>query len=138
MPAGSLRARIEVGGGGDGAKPFTTNATGVATGLNAAGEDATRLFAVYDNDVGRLVHQRGVEGFERLGAASSALYTVTFDRDISMCAPVVSIHAESGGIPGGAYAVTRQVGDPDEVQVSVLRTRDVSIIAGSWSLAVFC
>jgi hypothetical protein len=32
---GELAGRIEVGGGGDGAKPFTTNATGVATGLNA-------------------------------------------------------------------------------------------------------
>jgi hypothetical protein len=32
---GTLAGTIETGTGGDGAKPFTTNATGVATGLNA-------------------------------------------------------------------------------------------------------
>ncbi|WP_026911070.1 hypothetical protein [Patulibacter minatonensis] len=32
---GSVAGDISVGNGGDGAKPFTTNATGVATGLNA-------------------------------------------------------------------------------------------------------
>ena len=32
---GALGGTITVGGGGDGLKPFTTNATGVATGLNA-------------------------------------------------------------------------------------------------------
>lgn len=32
---GALGGTITVGGGGDGVKPFTTNATGVATGLNA-------------------------------------------------------------------------------------------------------
>jgi hypothetical protein len=32
---GTVAARIEAGRGGDRAKPFTTNATGVATGLNA-------------------------------------------------------------------------------------------------------
>lgn len=35
LTAGSLVGTINAGKGGDGTKPFTTNATGVATGLNA-------------------------------------------------------------------------------------------------------
>jgi hypothetical protein len=100
---GLLGGTIVVGQGGDGAKPFTTNATGVATGLNADridGRDGADfftkdeargqfinggavLFAVVDAD-GDLVRSRGnVTDVE--GPDGDDTYTVVFERDISEC-----------------------------------------------------
>jgi hypothetical protein len=89
---GTLAGTIETGTSGDGAKPFTTNATGVATGLNAdrvdsksAGDivkdaaDAARSRWVLLDGNGAIVEQSGgfkvidggTAGFTYLDAGSS-------------------------------------------------------------------
>jgi hypothetical protein len=79
---------------GDGSKPFTTNATGVATGLNADRVDsmsavdivnavkATQPYAQV-SESGVLAAHRGVTASARTGEGT---YTVTFDQDLSNCA----------------------------------------------------
>lgn len=182
---GELAGRIEVGGGGDGAKPFTTNATGVATGLNAdrvdgleaaelrggpgpagpagpagargpagadgadgadgaagapgapgaPGEDATKLFAVYDPARAEpLLHESGVE---RVDAATS--YVVTFDRDVSACAPVATVYSDNGGFSTSHYVVVSQAPSlPRTISVAGIRRDTGGFIATGFSLAVFC
>lgn len=68
---GEAAGTITVGNGGDGKRPFTTNATGVATGLNADrvdGADATSLKTrwLLVNEAGQIEEQSG--GFTILDA----------------------------------------------------------------------
>ena len=108
------------------AAPFTTNATGVATGLNADkvdGKDADTivaeaakavdgrlLFAAVAED-GKLGGNRGAASAERTAAGS---YTVVFGADISACA----INATEQTITdAGAAAVELQ---PDKKSVKVV------------------
>jgi hypothetical protein len=68
---GETAGTITVGTGGDGKRPFTTNATGVATGLNADrvdGADATALKTrwLLVNEAGQIEEQSG--GFTILDA----------------------------------------------------------------------
>lgn len=97
---GTEVGRIEAPGG-DNAKPFTTNATGVADGLNADRVDgknasditadaltaaqALNLFAQV-SATGTLGAQRGVTSSTHTGAADSGTYTVVFATDVSKCA----------------------------------------------------
>jgi hypothetical protein len=82
------------------AAPFTTTATGVATGLNADkvdGKDATDLQAKFANVTGA-----GVLGDQRgaTAAARSALgvYSVDFNADVSKCARTVSVTGDAPGV----------------------------------------
>jgi hypothetical protein len=91
---GTVGGRFITGNGGDNAKPFTTNATGVADGLNADEVDgksaadivtdaqAQNRFARV-NSAGTLVNDRGVASSTRDSAGN---YTVLFDADVSNCA----------------------------------------------------
>ena len=72
--------------------PFTTNATGVATGLNADkldGKEAADFAAAADfkaavvSGAGALVRGRGATAARR--DAGTNTYIVTFDRDVSQC-----------------------------------------------------
>lgn len=68
---GDVGGTFQVGGGGDAKKPFTTNATGVATGLNADrvdGSDASQLKTrwVLINEKGEIEEQSG--GFKVVDA----------------------------------------------------------------------
>jgi hypothetical protein len=82
------------------AKPFTTNATGVATGLNADQVDgksasdlttdavaASNLFARVGGAAGTLGAQRGATAASRTAAG---VYSVTFSPDITSCASTAS------------------------------------------------
>src|SRR3954465_6240703 len=94
---GKEAGRIEVGGDHTGA-PFTTNATGVATGLNADQVDgksatdfaaATSLTFAIVTDTGTAVPT--VTGptsptVTEATAGGDAVYTVDFKRDVSKCA----------------------------------------------------
>jgi hypothetical protein len=98
LTAGPLAGTITAGRGGDGTKPFTTNATGVATGLNAervgsqtpaqltsAAVSAvrnTRSFARV-SEGGTNLASRGVSG---VGHPSTGVYTVTFSSPVNVCA----------------------------------------------------
>jgi hypothetical protein len=108
---GALAGAITVGKGGDAAKPFVTNATGVATGLNAdrvdgkgaeditkdavAASQATRPFAQV-TDSGAAQQTRGVQA-NGVSHAGSGVFNVVFTGDLSACALQATI---TGAAPG--------------------------------------
>ena len=98
VTAGLLAGTISVGQGGDNAKPFTTNATGVATGLNAervgsktpAQLTSDAVSAVQGtlsiarvSAAGAAITSRGVSS---VGHPSTGTYTVTFANPVNGCA----------------------------------------------------
>ena len=90
------------------AAPFTTNAKGVATGLNADqvdGKDAAQIvsdvrglspFAAVGAD-GAIGSKRGVTSSKRTGEGA---YEVVFENDISACGLSVSVASVEGGATG--------------------------------------
>jgi hypothetical protein len=95
---GTSAGTITVAGGGDKTVPFTTNATGVATGLNADRVDSKSADDIVKDSVaaasrfadvgadGKLNGGRGVTSVAVQGAATDATYRVVFADDISKCA----------------------------------------------------
>jgi len=102
--------------------PFTTNATGTATGLNADrvdGKEATDfaaagdiLTAVVAAD-GSLQRGRGATG-SRQTSTPSERFRVTFNRDVSTCAYTVS---PQGDASGEAFGVRSPTDNKNEVVV---------------------
>lgn len=95
---GGEGGRIDVGGGGDGRRPFTTNATGTASGLNADRVDGlegaqlvARFAAVGSN--GSLQGGRGAASASRTG---EGVYTVRFADSIASCAYTATVISEGG------------------------------------------
>jgi len=116
--SGTEVGRIE---GPTAAAPFTTTATGVATGLNADkvdGKDAATISA--DANVFAQVSSTGVLGAQRGATAASrtavGTYTVAFSDDISKCA----LGATAAATTAGAASVALGA---DNKTVSVV-TRD--------------
>jgi hypothetical protein len=102
-------------------KPFTTNATGVATGLNADrvdGKEAADFAAAGDiasatvNADGTLVRGRGATASSRTDAAGQT-YVVTFSRDVSLCAFTANVVGGSADFTLGVQA------GPQPTQVTV-------------------
>lgn len=107
------------------ARPFTTNATGVATGLNADevdgldGEQLRPRFARVNGD-GALVNGRGVAATAK---ASDGTYDVTFAAEITNCAlqATAATNTDVGPVSAEqtsatvARIVTRDAIDPDAV-----------------------
>jgi hypothetical protein len=99
--------------------PFTTNATGVATGLNADkvdGKEGADFAAAADfktaivNGAGALVRGRGATAARR--DAGTNTYVVTFDRDVSLCTytatPTGATSAQTLSVqPGGVVTNVR-------------------------------
>jgi hypothetical protein len=94
------------------AKPFTTNATGVATGLNADrvdGKDAQQIVdeakagtkTTVVTAQGTLANQRG---FTAAARESEGRYLVTADADISKCVPQVTAYG-TDATPGSNATV---------------------------------
>lgn len=113
---------ISVGSGGDGVRPFTTNATGVATGLNSdevdgmsADEIISRaggggggpvnspLFAVIDGN-GALTTIGANNGALDVERSDTGRYTVTFNRNVVNCAYQVTEREVSNPPEAGAAA----------------------------------
>jgi hypothetical protein len=112
--------------------PFTTNATGVATGLNADKVDgksatdfaaATDVKTLSDGLLFATVNSNGTLGDNKRGAVSSTKdatnpdYTVKFNRDVSKCSYTASVvgaaAATSPGVqstPSDATSVTVNLG----------------------------
>jgi len=117
---GDVVGAITAGGGGDAKKPFTTNATGVATGLNAdrvdsldaativanarakTGLDADTLDGLDSNDLrprfaqisstGTVVESRGLIATNPVVHANAAdPYDITFTGDLTKCAVSATI-----------------------------------------------
>ena len=135
---GNEAGRIETGA--PTGAPFTTNATGVATGLNAdrvdgkegsdlddaetlTGKKATDFAASGDllfaavSDTGTLGASRPATGVTASKSATGNVYTVNFGKDVSKCSftasPVGSASPEApgvGGAPGNANAVNVNTG----------------------------
>ncbi len=115
--------------------PFTTNATGVATGLNADrvdGKEATDFAATGDllfaqvSDAGALGNNRGATAASK---GATATYTVTFNRDVSKCSYTASRSGASGSTAPGVSATT---GDAKSVSV------DWGATATAFYLQVIC
>jgi hypothetical protein len=108
--AGKTAGRIDVGD--TTGAPFTTNATGVATGLNADkvdGKDGAELattgdllFAVVDS-AGNVRGRDGAGGTPTVQGAG-AVRTVTFKRDLRNCSFTASRVGAAGTAPGVAAA----------------------------------
>ena len=97
---GDVAGAITAGAGGDTKKPFVTNATGVATGLNAdrldnldaaaliaaarVGLQADTKFAQVESDAA-VTNSRGVTGTVA-HVNGSGIYVVTFTGDLTKCA----------------------------------------------------
>jgi hypothetical protein len=119
------------------AAPFTTTATGVATGLNADkvdGKDATDLqakFATVNGTDGAVGSNRGVAA-SGSGRASAGVYNVVFDADVSKCSRTATI---AGATPG---AITTDAGA--NAQTITVRTFDMAGVAEdhSFNLTVTC
>ena len=119
------------------AAPFTTTATGVATGLNADkvdGKDATDLqakFATVTGTDGSLGSNRGATGSSR---ASTGVYNVVFDADVSKCSRTATI---AGATPG---TITTDAGA--NAQTVTVRTFDTAVAPAatdhSFNLTVTC
>jgi hypothetical protein len=104
------------------AAPFTTTATGVATGLNADkvdGKDASDLqakFATVNGADGAVGNSRGVAS-SGSGRASAGVYNVVFDADVSKCSRTATI---AGATPG---TITTDAGA--NAQTVTVRTFDL-------------
>jgi len=119
------------------AAPFTTTATGVATGLNADkvdGKDATDLqakFATVTGTDGSLGSNRGATSSSR---ASAGVYNVVFDADVSKCSRTATI---AGATPG---TITTDAGA--NAQTITVRTFDTAVAPAatdhSFNLTVTC
>jgi hypothetical protein len=119
------------------AAPFTTNATGVATGLNADkvdGKDASDLqakFATVTGTTGALGSNRGATSSSR---ASAGVYNVVFDADVSKCSRTATV---AGADPA---VVTTDAGA--NAQTITVHTFDLTpaVVAGdhSFNLTVTC
>ncbi|WP_028057609.1 hypothetical protein [Candidatus Solirubrobacter pratensis] len=125
--------------------PFTTNATGVATGLNADkvdGKDATDFAAASDVQAlsaGLLfatVNANGSLGDNKRGAISSTkdattpVYTVEFNRDVSKCSYTASVVGAAAATSPGVQSTQNQ---PTKVTVNLGGTLD-----NSFHLQVIC
>lgn len=132
--SGTEVGRIE---GPTAAAPFTTTATGVATGLNADkvdGKDATDLqakFATVTGTDGSLGSNRGATSSSR---ASAGVYNVVFDADVSKCSRTATI---AGATPG---TITTDAGA--NAQTVTVRTFDTAATPAatdlSFNLTVTC
>lgn len=124
--------------------PFTTNATGVATGLNADkvdGKSATDFAAASDlqtaivTDAGGgatpTVAGRGATKVVKGTAGPDTTYTVTFGRDVSKCSFTASP-------AGSATAVAAGVAPTTSDASSVTVNWGATITAESFHLQVIC
>jgi hypothetical protein len=110
--AGLVGGTINVTKGGDAAKPFTTNATGIATGLNADRVDSKSAADIVSDAVAAVVAANpyaqvradGTNGASRGVVASNGItrqgvgdYNVIVDGDRSTCAVATSLVGTSAG-----------------------------------------
>jgi len=129
---GDVVGQISVGDGKTAnakAKPFTTNATGVATGLNADQVDgksatdfapATAMTFAIVSDSGATPPAPTVTGPAATAAtpptvtfaasaANDGVYTIDFKRDVSKCSYTASVAGSSAARAPGVAAVSGQV-----------------------------
>ena len=106
---GAVGGRFIVGNGGANTKPFTTNATGVADGLNADQVDGRSASEIVSDaqaqnrfarvsSTGALINDRGATSATRESAGN---YSVLFDAEVSNCAiTATQVDATNPGVVG--------------------------------------
>ncbi len=129
LTAGALAGTITAGRGGDGTKPFTTNATGVATGLNAervgsqtpaqltgaaVGAMQAKLSFARVSEAGVGIASRGVSKVEPTGTGT---YAVTFANPVNACALTATQSAAGTDV---GTAGTQLAGDNRTVTVTTM------------------
>ena len=137
LTAGTLAGTITAGRGGDNAKPFTTNATGVATGLNAervGSRTPAQLTSAAVNAVqGTLSFAKvsaaggslGARGVTSVSQASEGTYSVVFQNPVNACALTAT---QTGAGVDGVGAVGTQLGSDN-------RTATVTTLNATGALA---
>src|SRR3954470_11674191 len=147
---GKEGGRIEVGGDHTGA-PFTTNATGVATGFNADqvdGKSATDFAAatqlsfaiVSDSGTGTPTVTGPTSPTvteATVGTSNDAVYTIDMKRDVSKCSFTASPAGSSGPAPGVAATPNQ----PNQITVNLGNngaTPTPAPTRGSFHLQVIC
>jgi hypothetical protein len=143
VTVGNEAGRIETGS--PTGAPFTTNATGVATGLNADkvdGKDATDFASASDlqaQTASLLFAQVGGDGAlgNKRGATASAkgtgnTYTVTFSRDVSKCSATVTAIGSATATPADLPGVQATTGHADQISV------DYGATSTPFNLQVIC
>ena len=141
---GNQVGRIE--SGNKAAAPFTTNATGVATGLNADQVDgksasditndavaASNLFARVGGTAGTLGANRGATA---AGRSAIGVYPVTFGRDISSCAWNATAATGTGNTPVTA-TIEAVAGNAGAVRVRTFDAADAAVDS-DFHLTVTC
>jgi hypothetical protein len=129
---GLVAGVITAGQGGDSTKPFVTNATGVATGLNADRVDSKSAADIVSDAAARnsfaqvtaagvAAQTRGVasDGVSALPAGDGT-YTVVFNGDLSACA----LSSTIVGTLAGQSTVTPDVAADKKTTVVDVRTFD--------------
>jgi hypothetical protein len=147
LTAGSLVGTISAGRGGDNTKPFTTNATGVATGLNAervGSQTPAQLTSGAVSAVqrahsfarvsaaGAATAGRGVSGARR---TTTGTYEVTFQSPVNACA-LTATQSASGTDVG---PVGTEVGpDNRTVTVTTLSLLPPAVADRAFSISAVC
>jgi hypothetical protein len=157
---GPLGGTFEVGRGGDGTKPFTTNATGVATGLNADrvdgksaddfvakdgkaadadkldGRDSTDFASAGSLAFAKVTAAGNVDGGRGAQSASfdaaSNTFTVVFNRDVSSCSYTAT---ESGGTASDEVGISVAAASGNANAVTVDQDADGPV---PFNLQVIC
>jgi hypothetical protein len=148
LTAGALAGTITAGRGGDRTKPFTTNATGVATGLNAERVGSQTPAQLTSAAVSAV---RGTLSFARISAGGTATaargvsglshptdgtYNVTFSNPVNACA-LTATQSATGTDVG---TVGTEVG-PDNRTVTVTTLRLLPVPAPAdraFSISAVC
>jgi hypothetical protein len=126
LPTGSKGARGDAGPAGP------RGETGAA---GANGTNATNLFAVVASN-GTVSASSGVAGTVA-HTASTGIYAVSFDRDVSQCAFLATVGARNGGLPSDpSIAANNQTGSPNNVVVETFL--GTAATDRSFNVAVLC
>ena len=135
---GALRAKdfaagqVPTGAKGDAGTAGPQGDAGAA-GLN--GTNATSLFAVVASNA-TVTASSGVVG-SVAHTASSGIYAVSFNRDVSQCVFLATIGARNGGLPADPeISANNQTGSPNQVVVETFAGATAS--DRSFNVAVLC
>jgi len=128
---GSVAGVITAGSGGDTKKPFVTNATGVADGLNADrvdGKSAADLQALFAqvSAGGTAAQTRGVPTGGVTDPAGAGTYAVVFGGDLTACALSATV---IGTTPGQVTATPTVAADKKTTTVDVRTFSGVGVAA---------
>jgi len=121
--------------------PFSTNATGVATGLNSDkvdGKDATDFAASGDLRFAAVAADgtaagRGVASGSRVAATNT--YTITFDKDVSKCSFTATPNVTNADTGAVFLGVSASTSDPKAV---VVDEEDTPAAGTPFHLQVIC